>query len=140
MGEGTTLPCFAPPDLLFPKPSPPNLLPSPPPQDQYKTVDPKHPYRLVPGSHTDSVLFSDWNRLEPSVVATGSADQTIKLWDLNTAACAGTLRVHSSEVLSVRWHPQERSVILSSGMPLSVWKFCVAADETPKTIKSTQAC
>eukprot|EP00667_Euglena_gracilis_P013277 EG_transcript_13676 len=86
------------------------------PEDQYKTVDPKHPYRLVPGSHTDSVLFSDWNRLEPSVVATGSADQTIKLWDLNTAACAGTLRVHSSEVLSVRWHPQERSVILSSGL------------------------
>lgn len=86
------------------------------PDDQYTMPDASHPVALVPGSHTASVLTSDWNRNEPSVLATGSADHSIKLWDMTTAQCSTTLSVHSCEVLGVRWHPRERAVLLSTGL------------------------
>ena len=67
---------------------------------------------LMAGSHTQSVLCCDWNKNQRNVMATGSADTTVKLWDLETAECANTLRLHKSEVLRMKWHPQVFPLVL----------------------------
>jgi WD40 repeat protein len=48
-----------------------------------------------------------------SVVASGSYDRTIKLWDLQTGDCLNTLAGHADGVLCLSSHPQ--SAILASG-------------------------
>jgi periodic tryptophan protein 1 len=48
-----------------------------------------------------------WNTVHRNGLASGSADNTVKLWDLNTGACAATLAHCDDKVQAVRWHPTE---------------------------------
>ncbi|PHJ23336.1 wd g-beta repeat-containing protein, partial [Cystoisospora suis] len=48
------------------------------------------------------------------ILASGSADDTVKLWDLTTARCLYTYRHHTNKVQSIRWHPVEEAVLLSA--------------------------
>lgn len=55
----------------------------------------------LPGSHKDHVLTLSWSSLHRNILASGSADETIKLWDLNTAKCIATFsNVHSGGPVS----------------------------------------
>jgi len=68
---------------------------------------------FVPDSHHDSVLSLSWNRLQRSFLASGSADHTLKIWDLGTQQCSMTLSHHTKEVSSVLWHPRQPRVLAS---------------------------
>jgi len=74
--------------------------------------------------HVDAVLSLAANRQHRNLLASSSADTTIKLWDLNTAKCAKSYSYHTDKVCSVAWHPQESTVLLSG----SYDKTVVAAD------------
>lgn len=50
--------------------------------------------------HTDSVLAVAWS-LNNTRVASGSDDNTIKLWDTQTTKCLSTLSGHGQSVMSV---------------------------------------
>lgn len=63
--------------------------------------------------HIDSVLTLANNRLHKNLLASGSADKTIKLWDLNTLTCAKSYGFHTDKVCSVNWHPIEGPILLS---------------------------
>jgi periodic tryptophan protein 1 len=67
---------------------------------------------LKPESHTDAVVSMQWNRREQHILATGSADQTIKLWDLLQGTCVGTYR-ENGRVQATEWHPTEGNLLLS---------------------------
>jgi len=48
------------------------------------------------------MVMSSWQ-----VIASGSADQTVKLWDLSSMTCSHTCTHHKDKVVSVQWHPTE---------------------------------
>lgn len=74
--------------------------------------------------HVDAVLSLAANRQHRHLLASSSADSTIKLWDLNTTKCAKSYFYHTDKVCSVAWHPQETAVLLSGSYDRTV----VAAD------------
>ncbi|CAO2656899.1 Nn.00g057020.m01.CDS01 [Neocucurbitaria sp. VM-36] len=74
--------------------------------------------------HVDSVLSLAANRHHRNLLASSSADKTIKLWDLNTTKCAKSYTYHTDKVCSVAWHPVESTVLLSGSYDRTV----VAAD------------
>eukprot|EP00996_Jenningsia_fusiforme_P000288 NODE_1238_length_1623_cov_25.611817_g1103_i0.p1 GENE.NODE_1238_length_1623_cov_25.611817_g1103_i0~~NODE_1238_length_1623_cov_25.611817_g1103_i0.p1 ORF type:complete len:428 (-),score=73.14 NODE_1238_length_1623_cov_25.611817_g1103_i0:188-1471(-) len=71
---------------------------------------------LIPGSHKDTVIKIDWNRNQPNILATSSADTTIKLWDLNTSNCAHTIAEYSVPVVGLQWHRSDRFLLVSCGL------------------------
>lgn len=74
--------------------------------------------------HVDAVLSLAANRQHRNLLASSSADKTIKLWDLNTAKCAKSYSYHTDKICSVAWHPTEATVLLSGSYDRTV----VAAD------------
>ena len=47
-------------------------------------------------------------------MASGSADTTVKIWDLNTEKCLHTMEHHRNKVQSIKWHPVEEAVIATA--------------------------
>lgn len=75
-------------------------------------------------AHVDSVLALASNRAHRNLLASGSADKTVKLWDLNSQKCAKSYSHHTDKVCSLAWHPKESTVLLSGSWDRTV----VAAD------------
>ena len=70
---------------------------------------------LREGSHRDAVLGLSWKVTFRNVLASGSADKQIKVWDVATQQCQATLKHHSGKVQAVAWNPAEAPVLLSGG-------------------------
>ena len=74
--------------------------------------------------HVDAVLSIATNRNHRTLLASSSADKTIKLWDLSTLKCAKSYSYHTDKVCSIAWHPKETTVLLSGSYDRTI----VAAD------------
>lgn len=74
--------------------------------------------------HVDAVLALAANKQHRNLLASGSADKTLKLWDLNTTKCAKSYTHHTDKVCSLAWHPKESTVLLSGSYDRTI----VAAD------------
>ena len=74
--------------------------------------------------HVDAILSLAANRSHKNLLASSSADKTVKLWDLKAGTCAKSYAHHTDKVCSLAWHPTTSTVLLSGSYDRTV----VAAD------------
>ncbi|OQV13491.1 Periodic tryptophan protein 1-like protein [Hypsibius exemplaris] len=73
--------------------------------------------------HTDAVLSLAWNPLVDHVLASGSADQSVILWDLDQAKAATTLKGFSDKVQTIKWRPEFADQLLCGSCDKTVRLF-----------------
>jgi periodic tryptophan protein 1 len=74
--------------------------------------------------HVDAVMSIGWNSVHRNLIATGSADTTVKLWDLqNPSEAVMSFAHHNDKVQAVVWNKHEPSVLLTGGYDKKVYCF-----------------
>ncbi|KAJ7950367.1 periodic tryptophan protein 1-like [Quillaja saponaria] len=71
-------------------------------------------------SHTDSVLGLAWNKEYRNILASASADNEIKIWDVAAGKCDMTMTHHSDKVQAIAWNCHAQQVLLSGSFDHSV--------------------
>jgi len=84
-------------------------------QELVKAIEEAEKGEILQGSHSDSVTCLGWNEKKRTVLASGSADKTVKLWDILTKSCTQTLEIHTDKVQDLMWHPVEENILLTAG-------------------------
>lgn len=82
--------------------------------------------------HSGSVNSVAWSAMNGNLIASGSSDQSVRIWDPATGQHVHTLEGHSDAVTSVSWSPDGSSLASgSSDSTVRIW------DVTTGQLKST---
>ncbi|EGC38305.1 hypothetical protein DICPUDRAFT_28940 [Dictyostelium purpureum] len=68
--------------------------------------------KFKPNSHIDSVISLSWNSQQRNVLASGSGDKTVKVWDITTQQCLNTFTHHKDRISALQWNSQEKTALL----------------------------
>lgn len=83
-------------------------------------------------AHQAEVNCLSFNPYSEYILATGSADKTVALWDLrNTKMKLHSFESHKDEIFQVQWSPHNETILASSGTDrrLNVWDLSKIGEE-----------
>lgn len=83
-------------------------------------------------AHTAEVNCLSFNPFSEFILATGSADKTVALWDLrNLKLKLHSFESHKDEIFQVQWSPHNETILASSGTDrrLNVWDLSKIGEE-----------
>lgn len=87
-------------------------------------------------AHKAEVNCIDFSPYSEYVFATGSADKTVKLWDMrNLKSELHTLESHTDEVFSVSWSPSNETILASCGTDrrVMIWDISrIGMEQSPE--------
>lgn len=70
--------------------------------------------------HSDAVMSLAIHSRNFKLLASGSADETVKLWDLNEASCINTYSSCSNKVQCLEWHHSESNILVAADYDRSI--------------------
>ena len=76
--------------------------------------------RIREGSHDGPVMCLAWHPSQQHYIASGSADNTVKVWDSQTGYCMTVLTHHKDKVQSIRWHPDDDAILATGSFDKTV--------------------
>nr|CAD1831043.1 unnamed protein product [Ananas comosus var. bracteatus] len=80
-------------------------------------------------SHRDAILDLSWNKKERNLLASASADNCVKIWNVITGKCTDTLSHHDGKVQAVEWNLCSPEVLLSGSFDQSVVMVDIRSSE-----------
>jgi len=121
-------------------------MPTPPPSNLGGAAQRTSPAALVVPAHPTEILSIDWNKYRPWIIASGSVDRTVKVWDCRNVKSGGmgsnmatevgglceiTLPGHEYAVRKVQWSPHRADIIASASydMTCRVWSTMPSAHQ-----------
>ena len=67
-------------------------------------------------THTDAIMSLSLNPFQNEYLASGSADCTVRVWDIDELACKVTYaNIHSDKVQVCRWNRKNEQILLTGG-------------------------
>lgn len=96
-----------------------------------RSRDSKKPSQMVE-AHSAEVNCLSFNPFSEYILATGSADKTVALWDLrNLQVKLHTFTSHRDEIFQVQWSPHNETILASSGTDrrLNIWDLSKIGEE-----------
>jgi periodic tryptophan protein 1 len=85
--------------------------------------------------HTDAVLCLNSNPFNKAILASGSADKKIIIWDIATGKNLRTIKEHKDKVQIVKWNRCEDNVLLSGAFDKTVRLFDMRTQAEGMTVK-----
>ena len=88
-----------------------------------------------PKGHTQKVLSVAFHPTNPTLLATGSMDGTVRIWNFATAECIKTLEGHAGGVYSVAFHPKNPALLATGNYDNIAKIWNIDAEECIKTLE-----
>mmetsp|Transcript_304 Transcript_304/g.857 ORF Transcript_304/g.857 Transcript_304/m.857 type:complete len:518 (-) Transcript_304:285-1838(-) len=98
--------------------------------------NPTKPVHAVRDAHRGDINSISFNPVNEFLAATGSADKTVKLWDMrNLKAPMQTFEGHTDQVYSVSWAPHNESILASCSADrrVGIWDLSrIGMEQSPE--------